>query len=586
MLNRLINSDIEPGQRRKISEWRVASDTFIKLVRILPLMNRFWTRRVFLSLFSLVFIPLGLLNPYLSQRAVDGPLMNKSVEQFIQIGFWMGVISLSTMMLQNYYSYLQSRLGIDAREYITQKLYSDLTRMSLDFFRRGDRNAHAGILGADGVDVAVQAMTLIPEIAIAVLSSAVKLVVVFVIDWRLGLIALLSPPLYALQSMILARRNREVARVEREAGLVFSKELADSIGNMDLVKSFRSEEYHAGRFSKALKNLSGVWTGNQKFALYFGWGSGVLRKLVDGLPVIFASYLVTRGSLSLGQMAASVLYTMQFMDANAKLIDYIPRLGQLSVSANIFTDFMRLRPTVAESPTAREVVFEGGAVTVENVSFSYVPGTPVLKKLSLRIPGNRWTGIKAPSGFGKTTLLNLIVRVYDPESGRVLIDGHDIREIKFKSLKDQIGIVLQQSFLTRDPIWKCIAYDKEDATRAEIEEAARIAGIHDQILGFAQGYDTSCGDAGLNVSQGQRQRLTIARALIRRPRILIMDEAFGSVDRETEDKIVSDIRAAFPAMTVIVVSHNQAVLDKMDAVIDLTKVSAAPAERLGQMAGV
>ncbi len=573
VFNRIINSDLESKKRPDVGEWRLAKDTFIKLTRVVGLMKQFWLRQGLLSLMGLIFIPLGLLNPYLSQRIVDGALMNRSVHQFFQIGFWIGAVSVVTMVLQNYFTYLQSKLSIDAREYITRKLYTDMTQMSLDFFRREDRNVHAGILSADGVEVAVQALTLIPEITVTALTAVIKLIVVFVIDWRLGLIALLSPPLVALQATILARRNREVAKVEREAGLVYSKELADSIGNIDLVKTFRSEEYHVNKFSKALKNLSSLWTGHQKFALYFGWASGILRKIVDGLPVLFASYLVTKGNLSLGQMTASVLYTMQFLEVNGRLIDYIPRLGRLSVSVNVFTDFLQLRPTITEPLGAREVLFKKGGVIIENVFFSYIQGTPVLEKLNLEIQGQRWTGIKAPSGYGKTTLLNLILRVYDPDKGRILIDGHDLKKIKFRSLRDQVSVVLQNSFLTRDPIWKCIAYDKEDATRAEIEEAAKIAGIHDQILGFPDGYDGTCGEAGLNISQGQRQRLCIARALLRKPRILIMDEAFGSVDKETEDKIVSEMKSRFPQMTVIVVSHHQSVLDKMDSVIDLTKLT-------------
>lgn len=553
------------------NEWRVAKDTLLKLFPIVKLLREFWLRQTMLTLVALIFIPLGLLNPYLTGLVVDGPLMNRSMQGFLRLGFWMGCISIITLMLQNTLTYWQGRLAIDSREAITRKLYLALTAMSLDFFRRGDRYANQSILGSDGVEVAAQAMALIPEMAVAALNLAVKLIVVFCVDWRMGLIAMLSPPLYAVQTIVLARRNREIAKVEREATLHYSKELGESLGSMDLVKAYRTESYHIKRFNEALRRLSSLWTNNQRFALYFGCASGLLKKLIDAMPVLFASYLVTRGELSLGRMTTSLLYVQQFLSSNERLLDFIPRLDTMAVSVNVFIDFLKLKPRIIESPRARKVDFKKAHIVVEDLDFSYLPNVPVLQNINLRIEGGRWTGIKAPSGYGKTTLLNLILRVYDPDEGRVLIDGHDIRDIKFESFYEQVSAVLQQTFLSRDPLWKSIAYDKENASMDEIQSAARMAGIHEQIMGFPEGYETSCGDSGLRLSQGQRQRICIARALIRKPKLLVMDEAFGSVDKETEDRIVSEMKARFPEMTVIVVSHHQSILDKMDTVIDLTR---------------
>ncbi|GEM_PF-6233345 len=568
------------------NEWLVAKDTFLKLFPIVKLLKEFWFRQVLLSLVALIFIPLALLNPFFAARLVDGPLMNRSMNGFLRLGFWMGCISVVTMMLQNAFTYWQGRLAIDARETMTRKIYLALTAMSLDYFRRSDRYVNQSIMGADGVEVAVQGLSLIPEMGVALLNLAVKLVVVFYVDWRMGLIALLSPPLYAVQTLVLARRNREIATVEREATLGYSKELGESLGNMDLVKAYRTENYHVKKFNQALKRLSFLWVNNQRFALYFGCISGLLKKLIDAMPVLFASYLVTKGELSLGQMTASLLYVQQFLSSNEKLLDFIPKLDSMAVSVNVFTDFLKLKPRITESPRAKKVDFKEANIVIENLSFAYIPGVPVLQNMSLRIEGGRWTGIKAPSGYGKTTLINLLLRVYDSDEGRILIDGHDVREIKFEAFYEQVSAVLQQLSLSRDPLWKCIAYDKENASMEEIREAAKMAGIHDQIMGFPEGYETSCGDSGLRLSHGQRQRVTIARALLRKPKFLVMDEAFGSVDRETEESIILEMKGKFPQMTVVVVSHHQSVLDHMDRVIDLTKMTGTRTEKVIQETAV
>lgn len=564
-----------------VGEWRLARKTFLKLFTILPFAKEYWWRQILISLVAFIFVPISLINPYLTQLAVDGPLMNKSTVLFLKYGLIMGCISLVTMLAQNYITYLQNRLSEDMRHGMTKKIYARLSDMSLDYFRMSQRrNRYDSILGATGVEIFVWAMGFVPQFFVQVLIVFAKLAVVFIIDWRLGLAALLAPPLYALRASFLARRNRILERIERENNLLYGKELGESIGVMHVVKTFRTESYHKKRVHAVLDKMTLVKKKDHRFAMMFSSVSGFLFKAVDGIPALVGALLVTTRQISLGQLSAALIYLGQCAGAVSQLIDMIPSLVSRVKSVNICSEFLRLKPTVCEAPGARYVNFGAADITVENVSFSYVPDRPVLKNVSFVIRGGEWTGIKAPSGYGKTTLLSLILRLYDVQDGRVAIGGHDVRELQFKCLGEQISTVFQGIFLHREPIKKCIAYDREDASLEDVREAARLAGIDDFISSLPQGYDTTPEAHGFALSVGQMQRITIARALLRKPKILVMDEAFSSVDKETEDRIVAEMRASFPQMTVIVVSHHQSVLDKMDSVIDLTGAAQKTEEKI------
>ncbi len=557
----------------RISEWGIAKKTFFKLFKIAKTAREYWRGQAWISLIAFLLVPLSLFNPYLTKLIVDGPLMSKSTIEFLKYGFIMGVITLVTMIVTNYVQYRQARFSSEVSEVMTRKIYTRLTAFSLDFFRSSDRDRNHYILSGDGAGVVVWSMTFIPQSVIAMLTLIVRVGVVFVIDWRLGLAALLSPPFYLWKANLHARRNRIAARIQRGVNIAYSKELRESLGTMDVVKTFRTEDYHQKRVFGVLSRLTSVAQKNQRFEFLLNSFSGFMVKILDAVPMLIGVLLVTTSQITLGQLSATLIYVTQMIQAQSQLLELIPALASKSVSVNAFLDFMQKKPTITEAADAKEVDFAGADIVAKDISFSYISQLPVLESISLHIPGGRWTGIKAPSGYGKTTLLNLILRLYDVQGGSISIGGIDVRQIRSNCFRDQIAVVMQHQVFARDTLRRTIAYDKDDASLEQIRRAASFAGIDDFIMTLPEQYETQCGDAAARLSQGQRQRLMIARALLREPRILIMDEAFGSVDKETEDRIVADMRSHFPRMTVIVVSHHQSVLDKMDGVVDLTKES-------------
>jgi ABC-type multidrug transport system fused ATPase/permease subunit len=210
-----------------------------------------------------------------------------------------------------------------------------------------------------------------------------------------------------------------------------------------------------------------------------------------------------------------------------------------------------------------------GKIEFKDIVFGYSKGKPILRNITFSIAPTSKIVIVGPSGCGKTTLLSLMLRLYDVENGVILMDGMDIKKIKMKSLKEQIGIALQESFLWNDTVANNISYGAEGAGEDDIIRAAKIAEAHNFILGLPKQYDSVVGEDACKISEGQKQRIAIARALIKRPKIIILDEALSSVDMETEEKIIANMRLEFKDSTVIVVSHRPSTMSKMDTVYSL-----------------
>jgi ATP-binding cassette subfamily B protein len=231
-------------------------------------------------------------------------------------------------------------------------------------------------------------------------------------------------------------------------------------------------------------------------------------------------------------------------------------------------------PAIREDKNAQEIIFPKGCIEFRNATFGYSQDKVVLENLSFYIDGGSCVGLVGPSGCGKTTIINLILRLYKLYAGQIFIDRYNIREVKSRALYGQIGVVLQEPFLWNDSVENNIRYGKKDAHFKEVREAAKIACIDDFINVLPQGYNAVIGEMACKISEGQKQRLAIARTLIKRPKILILDEAMSSLDSETEDKVIDNIMREFKDSTIIVVSHRLSTARKMNRIYFLRDASS------------
>jgi ATP-binding cassette subfamily B protein len=291
------------------------------------------------------------------------------------------------------------------------------------------------------------------------------------------------------------------------------------------------------------------------------WESGAsfinesASKIIIGLITFYGGYQVIKGRMTLGSLTAIMLYLHNLINLQYQFISFFETIMVGSVSCRRVSEILDERPQVIEAKDAKNLIFSRAEIIFKNISFGYRPDQYILKNMSFQIAGTAHIALIGPSGCGKTTLLNLLVRLYDPCEGKILIDGCNIKDLKFSVLKGQIGFALQEPFLWNDTIESNIRYGRQNATQEEIFTIARLSGIDDFVKLWPQGYQTIIGEDACKISEGQKQKIAIARALIKKPKILILDEAMSSMDSASEEKIISNIKSVQKDLTLIIVSH-------------------------------
>jgi ATP-binding cassette subfamily B protein len=345
--------------------------------------------------------------------------------------------------------------------------------------------------------------------------------------------------------------------------------LASTIPGVRVVKAFARERYEINRFSDLTHQVfSGEMNAAKLGTLYrpimefITYSGSILVWLVGGWQIF-------QGDLTLGTLFMFQGYMMRFFRPVYTLCQMNERFIRAGTSAERVFEIMDTPPSVADKSDAIPLANIRGAVEFQDVYFSYDSDKNALNGVSFEVQPGEMIGLVGHSGAGKSTLINLITRFYDPNDGVIKIDGHDSRDIKVKALRQQIGVVLQDPFLFQGTIAENIGYSKPGASRMEIIAAARAANAHDFIVKFPDGYDTLVGERGARVSGGERQRISIARAILKNPRILILDEATSSVDTETESKIQEALQRLVSGRTVFAIAHRLSTLKYADRLVVL-----------------
>jgi ATP-binding cassette subfamily B protein len=392
-------------------------------------------------------------------------------------------------------------------------------------------------------------------------------IVMFAIQPALAALALLPVPFVVLTAMRFNRRSRPALQEVQQRLAELTAEAEESVSGIRVVKAFAREDHMLHRFQRAVNRVFDQNLFSTRLRAFYSPLLGFLPSLGLAVVLLIGGKMVIDETISLGEFTAFYTYLLMLIGPMRMLGMALGMAQRAVASGNRLFEILDREPRVASPPDAPPLPAGSGRVEFRDVSLSYGEGPPALENVDLTVEAGRTVALVGPTGSGKTSLVAMIARLYDPVEGSILVDGADIRTVDVSSLRREIAFVADESFLFSATIAENIAYAKPDATPEEVELAARRAQAHSFIERLPDGYDTLVGERGLTLSGGQRQRVAIARALVADPRILILDDATSSVDATTEAEIKRGLTDAMSGRTTFVVAHRRSTISLADEIV-------------------
>ena len=492
-------------------------------------------------------------------------------EAALKIIIRLAFLLLALYLLRILFRYLSNYLAHKAAWYLVgdlrSRMYNKLQSLDLGFFHDKQTGDLMSRVVNDTRDFELLYAHMIPEMITNIVTFIGVLVILLTINWRLALITCFPIPLILLSGIVFAKVVRPYFRVSQKYMGELNAQLQDSLSGLQEIQSFGQEAYESERIHE--KNFDQV-----KAMLRALRASAVFHPSVEFLSsigtilvVFFGGYLAVKNQLSVEDIVAFILYLSLFYAPVSGLANLLESLQQSLAGAERVALILDTPSQIENAPDAVDIGKVEGAITFENVSFHYSNNVPVLKDISFECKPGMMVALVGPTGVGKTTTAQLISRFYDPTEGRILIDGKDIKTVTLESLRHNISPVLQDTFLFNGTIAENIAYARPDATRPEIEEAAKAANIHEDILSMPEQYETKVGERGLRLSGGQKQRVAIARAILRQSPIIVLDEATASIDVHTEKQIQKAIKNITGKRTIIAIAHRLSTIKDADMIL-------------------
>jgi len=545
-------------------------ESAVKLIqRLISFVAKYKLRLVVLLASASLSIILNLYTPYIGRLLIDQGIMAADIGNIVQYGILLASVALTGWCagVFRFYmlSWLTQRLLYDLRTLMFEKsVYLDygyfssvepgqiISRFTDDIDTVGE-TATSGLL-----DTLFNSFTIAGAI-IAMLS----------INWKLAVAVCLLIPLIAFTALTIAERSRAAYRVVRSKVGELTSKVEESISGIREAQSY-SERRRIDIESFSRIGYE-VMQANIRATRVMGLINPLMSLIRGGaiaLVIVYGGYLVSIGEATIGSLVAFYSYLEMFFGPVIMVALFYNTFQSALAAAERIFEFLDAKPSVVEMPDAVDFEIEKGEVSLEHISFSY-GSTPVFEDFNLKISSGEILAVVGPTGAGKTTLANLILRLYDPQKGRVTIDGVDIRNIKISSLRRQTALVPQEPILFEDTVIENIRYGKPDASDEEIVEAIRRLGLEELVEKLPEGLYTRVTEGGANLSVGQRQLINIARALIRNPKIVILDEATSSVDPYTESLLQRAIKTFLKERTCIIIAHRLSTTFLADRVIVL-----------------
>ena len=565
-----------PGPHRGLTqEVERASDVRGTLIRLASYLHPFRGLLLLVSLCVLTSTFMNVIAPRLIGQGVDLLWSFFRGEVHAAVA-WRRLSRTMLLMLGAYLGawgadmgsiYLMTVVGQNVLYKLRGDIFAKLMELSLSFFDRREAGDLMSRLTNDtNVINRVLSMGLTRLVSSGLTLGGI-LVAMVGLNWRLALISFTVLPVMLLTTSFLSHRARWAFRRTRQTIGGVSAELEENIAGVRVAQAFSREEENLEAFRRVNAANRDANINAEQITAAFSPALDVLSTIGVALVVGYGGYLALKGLVTVGVIVAFVQYVRRFFDPIRAIAMIWANLQSAIAGAERIFELLDISAAVTDAPDAIELPPIVGEVVFEDVYFAYQPGETVLRGINLRAAPGQTVALVGPTGAGKTTIANLIARFYDVSRGRVLVDRYDVREVTLESLRRQIGIVPQDTFLFSDTVMENIRYGRLDATDEEVIQAAKLANAHDFITRLPQGYQTELTEGASNLSQGQRQLLAIARAILANPRILILDEATSSVDTRTELLIQKALGQLLKGRTSFVIAHRLSTIRHADQVL-------------------
>jgi ATP-binding cassette subfamily B multidrug efflux pump len=555
----------DPGKIEKARNPRNA------VIRLLVYLKPFTPQMILVLLFVVIYTLLGLLGPYLLGRTID---------EFISPGvtgsglYSLGGFALAILLVylfnnlfQAIANWIMANVSQRALKLVRRDLFNHLQELPLSFY---DRNPAGELMSrlTNDIDAINQAVAQnVTSLLASVLSMVGILVAMFVLDRWLALASVLVVPIMFWFTRFVARYTRRGYQQLQKSLGEMNAVMEESISGEKVIKAFRRNQSVIDQFRQRNQDVFKAGVTANSYALLLMPITNVLGNFFIILLAGYGSWLALSGTVTVGIIATFINYGNNFISPLRQIANIYNSIQAALAGAERVFELIDTTSEIADVQDAYPLGQVNGDVAFENVDFSYLPGTPVIKDMTLNAKAGQIIALVGPTGAGKTTLINLLSRFYEINDGSITIDGKDIREICKDDLRRQLGIVLQDTFLFSDTVMENIRFGRLDATDEEVITAAKMADADPFIRQLPQGYETGLSERAGNLSQGQRQLLSIARAILSNPGILILDEATSSVDTRTEARIQKALLRLMEGRTSFVIAHRLSTIRDADNVI-------------------
>lgn len=513
-----------------------------------------------------------LQKPLTTGLAPLGPLLAQgAVFALVVIAISIVVITLSKAALAYFQMYLTSRIGHQLVFALRRELFQHLQCLSLSYHNRTPSGELLTRITGDTQKLKSTFIDLVVTFGAHTLTVIGMFVVMFLLNWRLALIAAATIPLLVVTLHMVNRKIKRSATTQRRHEGRMATRISEVLSAAALVQTFGRERYEVAQFEE--ENVEMVEENIRALRLEkaASRANELITALGTGTIILFGSLQALDNQITPGALLVFISYVHHLYKPVRNIAKLSVRFSRAMVSANRLREILNIEPEIQDAPDAIEAQGLRFDIVFDHVSFAYEGGEPVLRDVSFAIPAGKRVALVGASGAGKSTIVNLILRLYDPTAGRVLIDGVDLRGYRRESLRRGIGVVMQDSILVGATVRENIVYGRPDASPEEIEQAARAAHAEDFIACLPAGYDAVVGERGTTLSGGQRQRICLARALIKHPSLLIMDEPTTAVDAESAVLIRDAVRQIQAGKTTLLIAHAVDSVRDADHILVLNK---------------